>query len=295
MTAVIPAFLLIFAGPAGCAPRPDEFLRPRIEENKGEHVAVPPAPPIPEGEALYQMLYADEFGEEARALGQRARILAWLYDAQLTEEQLESVILLSQKVSTIVAEDTSERLSLGPVEREHYGPIYESLIASFSGNGTLSAADLQAHAASLRLARQKVYADRNPHRMQYERARAALGLVGSWVQTLTDEQRKRIGNVRFFLRRGLSPLARPGHYESMIAGTWDAGDFDTLQFSGRSPNESAMDIGGLWSAEHYRVRPGEHLTEVQTQAIMAKAVVEPGFVQAVEVALKRREALSFED
>ncbi len=295
MTAVIPAFLLIFAGLAGCALSPDEFLRPRIEENRGEHVAVPPAPPIPEGEALYQMLYADEFGEEARALGQRARILAWLYDAQLSEEQMESVILLSGKVSALVAEDTAERLSLGPAEREHYGPVYEKLISSFSGGSTLSAADLDTHAEALRSARQKVYGARNPHRMQYERARAALGLVGSWVQSLSDEQRARIGNVRFFLRRGLSPLARPGHYETMIAGTWDAGDFDTLQFSGRSPNESAMDIGGLWSAEHYRVRPGEHLTEVQTQAIMAKAILEPGFVQAVEVALKRREALSFED
>ena len=32
--------------------------------------------------------------EEARALGQRARILAWLYDAQLSEKQMESLIVL---------------------------------------------------------------------------------------------------------------------------------------------------------------------------------------------------------
>jgi hypothetical protein len=249
---------------------------------------------VPEGEALYQMLYADEFGEEARALGQRARILAWLYDARLTESQMEEVILLSGKVATLVADDDAARRALGPAEREHYGPVYEALITSFSGNAPLSTADLETHASALRAARQQVYGEQNPHQMQYQRARAALGLVGSWVKTLSEEQRVRIGNVRFFLRRGLSPLARPGHYETMIAGTWDAGDFDTLQFSGRSPNESAMDIGGLWSAEQYRIRPGEHLTEVQTQAIMARAILEPGFAQAVEVALKRREPLDFE-
>ena len=79
----------------------------------------------------------------------------------------------------------------------------------------------------------------------------------------------------------------------MVAGTWDAGDFDTLRYAGRSPGEEAMDVGGLWRAEAYRVRPGEHLTALQTQALVAAAVLEPGFAGAVEVVLGRRESLDF--
>ena len=62
----------------------------------------------------------------------------------------------------------------------------------------------------------------------------------------------------------------------MIVGTWDAGDF-ILRYAGRSPTEASMDIGGLWRAEAFRVRPGAHLTALQTQAVVAAAVLELDF------------------
>ena len=49
------------------------------------------------------------------------------------------------------------------------------------------------------------------------------------------EQQARLAEVRFFLRRPLAPLARPGHYESMLAGSWDIGDFDTSATRGDLP------------------------------------------------------------
>ena len=289
-----PQFLMIVAAMLGCAYHPDDFARPSVLEETEAHPATPPAPPIPEGEALYQMLYADEFGDEARPLGQRARMLAWLHTSGLRDAQLEALLFVAEGVHKAVETDNAARAALGSQEKTLYGPIYTELIHAFSGKTALTAEDLASHAEQLRQARSSLWGDVDPHRAQFLRLKKALKSVGNWVNTLSYEQLTAMANVRFFLRRSIAPLSRPGHYETMIAGTWDAGDFDTLRYAGRSPNEEALNIGGLWSAEAYRVRPGEHLNALQTQAIVARAVLEPGFVQAVEVHLGQREPLDFD-
>jgi hypothetical protein len=289
-----PRLLLILAALGACAYHPDDFARPSGRTAPEDHAATPPAPPIPEGEALYQMLYADEFGEDARALGQRARMLAWLHSSGLRDAQLEGLIVLARVMKRAVAEDDAARVALGPREKVLYGPIYTELIGAFSGTGSLSAEDLARHAENLRQARSELWGEEDPHKAQYQRLKAALGSAQKWVRTLSYDQQQSMTKTRFFLRRSLSPLSRPGHYEFMVAGTWDAGDFDTLRYAGRSPNEDALNIGGLWSAEAYRVRPGEHLTALQTQALVARAVLEPGFIEAIEVVLGRRDPMSFD-
>lgn len=291
--AIMDIRVLIIAGFTACAYHPDDFKRPAESGPVMSTAATPPAPPIAEGEPLYQLLYADEFGEEARQLGQRTRILGWLHTAELEPEQVESLIVLSHLVQDAVAEDRRARADLGPKELEAYRPVYEKLIRAFAGDMPLKAADLTQAADDLRNARTLVWEQTDPHRARFERMRDVLRAVQTWVATLDESQQQRLANVRFFLRRSVSPLARPGHYESMVAGTWDAGDFDTLRYAGRSPGEDALDIGGLWRAEAYRVRPGEHLTALQIQALVAAAVLEPGFQGALEVALDRREPLDF--
>ena len=157
----------------------------------------------------------------------------------------------------------------------------------------MTASDLQRHSDALRVARGTVWGKSNPHRDRYKRTRKLLKKVEAWVETLDPKQRDSLGNVRFFLRRSMGPLARPAHYEAMIAGTWDMGDFDTLRYAGRSGQEEALDIGGLWKAETFRTRQRNPLTSLQLQALMATAVLEPGFIPAIEVVLGRREPLSF--
>ena len=289
-----PQLLLIVAGSVSCAYHPDDFSRPSVLASTEEHPATPPAPPIPEGEALYQMLYADEFGEDARPLGQRARMLAWLHTAGLDKAQLESLIQLSAVMRAAVEEDNAARKSLGVREKDLYAPVYRDLIRAFAGEASLSEADLARHAERLRQARASVWGEEDPHQAQFRRLKTAMLSAQKWVRTLSYDQLQAVAKVRFFLRRSLSPLSRPGHYETMVAGTWDAGDFDTLRNAGRSPNEEALNIGGLWSAEAYRVRPGEHLTALQTQALVSRAVLEPGFVQAIEVVLERRDPMDFD-
>ena len=149
------------------------------------------------------------------------------------------------------------------------------------------------HAEALRVARTALWGERDPHKARFARVGAVLGKIQAWVNGLSEEQRSRLAEVRFFLRRPLAPLARPGHYEAMLAGSWDIGDFDTLRYAGRSPNDAAMNIGGLFAAEAYRVRPNTHLTALQVQALMARALLEPGLVEAIEVVLGERAPLAF--
>jgi len=285
--------MCIVAGLSGCAYHPDDFKRPISDDAAQSVAAVPPAPPVPEGEPLYQMLYADEFGEEARALGQRARMLAWLHGSGLEEEQLRALIPLAAAVAAAVDEDEAERSALGPRELEAYGETYRALIKAFAGQQSLSAEEMAQHATALRTARTALWGETDPHKARFARVGSVLGQIQAWVNSLSKEQQSRLAEVRFFLRRPLSPLARPGHYESMLAGSWDIGDFDTLRYAGRSPNDAAMNIGGLFAAEAYRVRPNTHLTALQVQALMARALLEPGLVEAVEVVLGEREPLAF--
>jgi hypothetical protein len=285
--------MCIVAGLWGCAYHPDDFKRPISDGQNQSVAATPPAPPVPEGEQLYQMLYADEFGEEARALGQRARMLAWLHGAGLDESQLRALIPLAASVDAAVVEDEAERSALGPKELEAYGETYRSLIQAFSGQQALSAEDMARHADALREARTAMWGETDPHRARFARVGTVLGQIQGWVNSLSKEQQSRLAEVRFFLRRPLAPLARPGHYESMLAGSWDVGDFDTLRYAGRSPSEAGMNIGGLFAAEAYRVRPNTHLTALQVQALMARALLEPGLVEAIEVVLGEREPLAF--
>lgn len=285
--------MCIVAGLSGCAYHPDDFKRPVSDDATQSVAAVPPAPPVPEGEPLYQMLYADEFGEEARALGQRARMLAWLHGSGLEDAQLRALIPLAASVAAAVDEDEDERSALGPRELEAYGDTYRTLIKAFAGQESLSAEEMAQHADTLRAARTALWGETDPHRARFARVGSVLGRIQAWVNSLSKEQQSRLAEVRFFLRRPLAPLARPGHYESMLAGSWDIGDFDTLRYAGRSPNDAAMNIGGLFAAEAYRVRPNTHLTALQVQALMARALLEPGLVEAIEVVLGEREPLAF--
>ena len=178
-------------------------------------------------------------------------------------------------------------------ELEAYGDTYRTLIKAFAGQESLSAEEMTQHPDTLRTDRTALWGETDPHKARFARIGLVLGQIQAWVNSLSKEQQSRLAEVRFFLRRPLSPLARPGHYESMLAGSWDIGDFDTLRYAGRSPNDSAMNIGGLFAAEAYRVRPNTHLTALQVQALMARALLEPGLVQAIEVVLGEREPLAF--
>ena len=130
--------------------------------------------------------------------GASAPILGWLHTVELDPTQLEGLIALSRTVHAAVESDREERALMGSKELAAYKPIYAQLIRAFSGEGSLSAEDLTQAAADLRVARQAVWGDADPHRARFERMRDVLKSVQSWVALLSEDQRNELANARFF-------------------------------------------------------------------------------------------------
>jgi hypothetical protein len=293
MSGLGPGSIFIAFVAAGCKYGPDDFARRVTDEEVVTLTPSPPSAPVPEGEKLYQLLYGDEFGPAARPLGQRVRILAWLHGLGLDSDQRDALARLAIEVQGAVHLDRVERDRLGEAELAAYSPIYTELIRGFTGERPLDAADLEAFSESLSAARLQVHVAGDPHRQAFERTKKILQLVQSWTNTLDKAQRERLADARFFLRRRLGPLVNPGHYEALVGTRWDEGDFNTLRYAARDVDEPAMDLGGLWRSEAYRVKPGMHLNAMQVQAIVAMAVTEPGFSATLQVAAGQRAPLDF--
>lgn len=260
----------------------------QFERRSGDPVLSEPeasAPPAAQAEAqpLYQQLYQDEVGDDARPLGQRARMLAWMVGLSLTGPQLEELLAAHAALVALGERRTRDRAEQGQAELQHLGPVYEELVVALASDGALEGID--GRLAEARAALPDAQTE------ELARTREALDRAGLWLDTLNPPQRERVAEARYFLRRGLGPLVNPGDYEQIVGTRWMAGDFEALKTA--EPSTEAMDLGGLWTAEAWRAHPDDLLGPLQQQAIALMALTEPGVDQAAEVLLKRREPLDF--
>jgi len=293
MTRIFLGTSLLWTMAWGCRYGPDDFAR---QVKEGDAVLVETTPPAglsPEVDSLHQVLYQGEFGATAQPTGQRVRMLAWLVTLELDQDGLQSLKALCRTVEGMVGADKLDRAQMGSREATKYGLIYAELIEILA-QGTLpdpeTASDL---ATRLKAARALVHRDSSPFKRQRQRAAGVIDAIAAWMRTLGPDQVDQLSQARFFLRRRAGPLVNPGFYEWVVGTHWDAGDFDTLRFTGAAEQKGGMDLGGLWQSEEYRVQPQPHLRLLQARAIMALAVTEPGLVEAIEVLQGQRSPLDF--
>lgn len=274
------AVLVLLLSCAVDASRLDQTrLQPELE---GPQV-VAPAPPTAAGAPLYQQLYVDEVGEQAHALGQRARMLAWLQGLELSDSQLEGLLTASARVQDVADEEQRADEERGARELEELGPVYEELILALVG---VEEPDWEEHAARLEAARGRL---EDPHSRQLAAVREQLQAAETWIGSLTPTQQQALATSRFFLRKKLGAMVNPGDHEALVGTRWDAGDFDSKRLT--EGDGEGMDLGGLWSSEPYRAHPDNYLSPLQVQAITVLALTEPGLVEAAEVLLGRRDPL----
>ena len=278
---------------SGCVYGPDDFRKRVTASDEVTVQTTPPKAPDAAGEALYQVLYREEFGDAARPAGQRARMLAWLVSLELSGAQLEGLKSLCVAVANIRRGEAIDQASVGARESIHYGPIYAELIAHLA-SGSPPDEEMSARIAEqLEAAHAKVHAEGSPLGRQRQRAQGVIEAIVRWMGTLSAAQSEAVSSARFFLRRRVGPLVNPGHYEWVVGSRWDAGDFDVLRFTGSDEEDGGMDMAGLWQAEAYRVQPDAHLRLLQARAVMAMAVTEPGLLEAIEVLQEQRAPLDF--
>ncbi|MFZ5480249.1 MAG: hypothetical protein ACOZNI_26025 [Myxococcota bacterium] len=251
--------------------------------------AGPPPAKHPSGEKLYQLLYAGETGVAARQMGQRARMLVWFRVMELSDDQLRGLRKLVENTRVQVAADTAAVDAVGEKERAALGPVYQEIITTYGKpEADPTEAELAALAAKLEAAVNAVTAEGDPRQEQILRVRALLNDVQPWIDTLSQAQQEKLGLSRFLLAHRTHPYLTPAGYSALVGMEWDGGDFRTIDDTVRSEDERQMDLGGLWSTEAMRSAPGRYLTTRQLRAMVLMATLEPGLIEAIEVALGQR-------
>ncbi len=247
--------------------------------------ALPPPAPGPNGEKVYQILYAGEFGVQARAAGQRARMLAWMDAVGFSKEQLDGLLYLTSTVRAAEARDAAALATLGVAEGRSLQPIYQDLVDQYANGGTATEAQLTPYASRLEAADKDAYGGTDPRGAHYAAVTRALELVNKWVANVPEAQKAKLGECRFFLQRKLGPFTNPGDYEKWLGTAWNGADFASLRAGGRPVDEGQMDIGGLWTDD---ASADQSLPGLRVAVLVLFAIEEDGFPSAVQVRMGTR-------
>ncbi|MDP6932977.1 MAG: hypothetical protein QGG40_08665 [Myxococcota bacterium] len=244
--------------------------------------ATPPPSESPSEEALYELLFAGEFGQPAHHAGQRARMIVWLRAMNLRAVQLVELEGLAQTVASALEQERRTLSELGTREQAYLDPVYRELVTLLATEARPSKAQLDAVTTQLSAAREAAYGGLDPRTAQVERVQTILDAARAWVESLSHNQRSTLTQSRFFLRRKVGALVNPGDHETLMTTRWNAGDYQLVEQS-RSGAKGGLDIGGLWEAEQMRTRPGDYFSTLQACALVVLALQEPGLTEAIDV------------
>ncbi|MDP2311242.1 MAG: hypothetical protein Q8P18_34800 [Pseudomonadota bacterium] len=266
---------------AACTVPAPDLARPTAADPRPVDPASPPPAAGPEGEKLYQVLYAGELGAETRALGQRTRVLAWLAAMELDPAQLDALGVLAVDVQQREATLAVARTAVGVREQAALGPVYADLEARLARPDPMTEAESTVFAERLGAARAVAYEGKDPRALHYAGVTQLLLASKPWIESLTSAQRTTLAESRFFLGRRLGPFVNPGDYGSLVGTMWDGGDFGSLRATVRPTDEGHMDLGGLWSIEAMQAGPDRRLEGLQVAAILFMALEEPELPAAI--------------
>lgn len=272
-----------------CTIDQERLARPAEAEAPVVEVAPPPAEG-PDQTALYQELFAGETGPEARAWGQRARMLAWFRYMELTGEQLDG---LAELQVSLQAREQRIRIAQGEAadaELEALQDGYGRAIEVLAGTREPGDGDLAILATDLAAARTEAGAG-TLYRVRHTELRGMLDDTQAWIDTLDEDQQAALGTSRFLLRHQVGPLSAPGDHGELLGTMWDGMAFDALTL-GRLPTDpEPLDIGGLWATEKVRGTPDQRLSAVQRRVLVLLAGRQEGLTSAIDVAQGRIDPL----
>lgn len=269
---------------ASCRVEPPELDRP------GDHLSAPivataPPAPGPEGEVLYQQLYAGEFGQQAGQIGQRARILAWFRYVGFTSDQLGSLASLAADVWRMRDDDLAYIAEVDAREAEALSPVYTEIVALYASGQSVTDDELAPLSLKLEQARLAAYPiGDDPRAKHYTHVRLALSRVTRWLGSIPADQVVKLAACRFFLQRQLGPFVAPGDYSKWLGTAWNGSDFASLRTGVRPENEGQMDLGGLWSYEPLASDDATRITDLRASVLMLLAIESDGFEGALLVA-----------
>ena len=272
---------------SACHVDADDFKHTMVLDKPWQPSTAAPAGDSPTETRLYQLLYAGEHGDEAHALGQRVRMLAWLRTVRLSAAHLTSLAKLGLRVRDEHAADRLTRATDAVREVAVLRPIYARLEFALVHPDTTTS-DLEVLAGELAEARATLDAEGDPTTAHRERMRSLIIGTSAWMSDLTHDQRVAMGSCRFVLTEHAAPLTNPGSYASLVGMIWDRGDFSALQTGEAVTADGPLDIGGLWALEHLRAPPSGYMVESARAGMLLLALMDPAFLPSIRAVMDAR-------
>ena len=90
----------------------------------------------------------------------------------------------------------------------------------------------------------------------------------------------------FFLRHHLDPIGSPDDFYALVGRTYEPGQYAVLVRGGSKKSQESINIGGLWTDKDEL--SGKSFHEAKRELIIYLALLEPGFDEALQVALELR-------
>ncbi len=277
----------------GCRVDLAEVGRSQASGEVAADPATPPPAPGPVGEKVYQMLYAGEFGVDARAAGDRVRILAWMAAAGFSAVQLDDMIGQAHRMRAFNAAEAAEMAAVGLREQANMAPIYAEMARLYAAGAKIEDATLAPFAPRLESARAAAAAGDDPRARHYAHLFAQLRELQVWAAALPEAQRHALADSRFFLARRFGPLTDPGDYGKWMGTAWNGADFASLRTAGRPVDEGEMEIGGLWTSEDAADGGVGVSADLRVAILLAFALEMDGFIEAARVRQGRRDPDDF--
>ncbi|MEE2751055.1 MAG: hypothetical protein VX519_06475 [Myxococcota bacterium] len=266
--------MLLSAGLACSIPSP-----PEQEEVKADLPASP----------LAEALYAGEVGTQARAMGDRIRMLTWLRGLSLSPEELLELHTTSRRIQAL-SEDLQVALhNLGEAELKRLEQPYTELATALARNET-TATDLEDWSKRITESRAQ---GQDPRALRANFVDGVLQEATAFLDGLDPEKQRGMADGLFLLRTHLGDGAAPASFEDLLGTPWRAEEYSTLRKSASPTDVDHLDIGGLWTLEAGALDRSDRILGDKLLVITTLALSHPELPASCEVLLGKREPLSF--
>ncbi len=266
----------------GCQAEPSELpTEARVREL--EELDRQTAPP------LYQYMYDSAFLPEVRVVEQQARILVWLRWVDLREHQLQMLLKLHARASTLRErlDDSQRRI----VERYEpaLAPHYQQVFDLLAQGASLDDPRLAGIAEELAETRTQKLRDDELLAIRMQSVRALLDEEQELLRTLGPDQEARFPDMVFALRRELDMAANSGDFQAMVGSLYSVGDPTLLLRGDYEISRDHLDIAGLWVDDAQAELAGPVLHQARRELLLYMLLQEPALPVAVQAALQARE------
>lgn len=233
---------------------------------------------------LAEQLYGGELGADAKAAGDRVRLLIWLRRMALAPDQLRAFRDAGAALQAAQAITEERVAAAGAAEWDRLrGPYGEMAAALAAGEPDDDA--LERWSAALDEA-QTARAD--PRVLQMRLVDRSLELAHDLLGQLDPAQQREVVNALFLLREQVGVGVAPDAWRDLMGDPWPDGDFSTLRRSASPPDMDHLDVGGLWTLDAGATRASSAVSGLKLQAVLALALAHPGLPGACEVLLGER-------